>query len=180
MLVCSANLSCSNSRKSRLDQINLGFVAKLLFLAMSSSLDLEIEGAPLLPDSPIHSTRSEGTQGSHIWPWFKSKAAALNEFWFHEETPILLCTFTLYFLASFAKHIIEVPFIGLLERTICNQYYRTHGDANVYNEREIAERLCKVVPVQNKLANVTGWKFSFDAMPGKRTFFANSALLIET
>ena len=134
---------------------------------MSSSLDLEIEGAPLLSDGPIRSIHPEVARGSRTGPWFKSKAAALRELWSREETPILTCTFFLYFLASFAKHIIEVPLIGLLERTICNQYYRAHDDDNSHHEREIAERLCKIVSVQNKLANVTGWKFSFDALPGK-------------
>lgn len=84
----------------------------------------------------------------------------------NDGTPILLCTFALYFLASFAKHIIEVPFIALLEQTICTQYYRHHGNPTVHETQEFAGRLCKVVSVQDKLANVVGWKLFFDAAPG--------------
>lgn len=129
---------------------------------MNSSI--ENEGQPLLPQSPVQATRSP----SLTWTWLKSKTAALREFISREDTPILLCAFTLYFLASFAKHVIEVPLIALLEKTICTQYYRHQGNPTVHDTQEFAGRLCKVVFVQDKLAAVVGWKLSFDAVPGKR------------
>lgn len=124
----------------------------------------ENESQPLLPQSPI-----QADSPSPTWTWTKSNTAALRQFISREETPILLCTFALYFLASFAKHVIEVPFIALLERTICTQYYRHNGNPTAHDRQEFAGRLCKVVPVQDKLATVTGWKFSFDAVPGLLT-----------
>ena len=128
---------------------------------------IENEDQPLLPQSPVRAgsaTRSP----SPTWKWLESKSAAVRGFISREETPILFCTFALYFLSSFAKHIIEVPFIALLERTICAQYYRHHDNSTLHDLQELAERPCKVVDVQDKLAKVVGWKFSFDAVPGTR------------
>lgn len=101
------------------------------------------------------------------WPRLKSKISAVKENLARERTPILLCVFTLQFLASFAKHVIEVPFIALIERTICVKYYRDQGNDHVFAIHEVVEKLCKVAPVQDKLSIVTGWKFAFDALPGK-------------
>lgn len=142
-------------------------MARQLVLVMDQSL--ENEGQPLLPQNPVQ-TGSVSNSPSPTWTWRKSKTAALREYLSREETPIILCTFALYFLASFAKHIIEIPFIALLENTICTQYYRHHGNPAVHDTPQFAGRLCKIVYVQDKLATVVGWKFSFDAVPGKRYF----------
>lgn len=128
---------------------------------------IENEGQPLLPESPVQSGSATHSP-SPTSRWLKSNLAAWKEFLLHDETPILLCTFALYILASFAKHVIEVPSIALFEQTICTQYYRQHGNAAAYDTEEFAGSLCKVVPVQDKLATVVGWKLSFDAVPGKR------------
>lgn len=135
---------------------------------MTSSV--ENESQPLLSPKSIHSVVSPPPSQSRTRLWLARKTASLRGFWRREETPILLCTFTQYFLASFAKHVVEVPFIALLERTICRQYYRSRGDGALRDAQEISGNLCKAVPVQNKLAYVVGWKFSFDALPGKEMF----------
>lgn len=138
----------------------------------------ENESQPLLPLGPVQAGSATHSPSS-TWTRIKSNTAALRQFISREETRILLCTFALYSLASFAKHVIEVPFIALLERTICTQYYRHNGNPTAHDRQEFAGRLCKVVPVQDKLATVTGWKFSFDAVPGKRyCSLAGSILMI--
>lgn len=121
--------------------------------------------APQSRDPDAESTQAEEQERS--WPNIKSKISAFKENLYLDETPILLCVFTLQFLASFAKHIIEVPFIALIERTICVKYYRDLGNDQLSAAYEVVERICKVAPIQDKLSNVTGWKFAFDALPGK-------------
>lgn len=139
---------------------------------------IENEGHPSLSQNPIQPgsvTKSPSPTWTWTWTWLEPRIAAWRDV-SSDETPILLCTFALYFLASFAKHVIEVPFIALLEQTICAQYYRHHGNPTVHDTQEFAGRLCKVVSVQDKLATVVGWKLSFDAAPGRS--FCSLAWLI--
>lgn len=101
---------------------------------MSSSSESEEIGqrflhAPQSRDTDAESTEAED-QEVRNWPNLKSKISAFKESLSRDETPILLCVFTLQFLASFAKHIIEVPFIALIERTICVKYYRDRAMIN--------------------------------------------------
>lgn len=137
---------------------------------MPPSLENEGAGQPFLqlPESRDSDTEnSESEYQVRNWPRLRSKISAFKEILACRETPILLCVFTLQFLASFAKHIIEVPFIALIESTICVKYYRDQSNDHLFAAREVDERFCKVPPVQDKLSIVTGWKFAFDALPGK-------------
>ena len=87
------------------------------------------------------------------------------------EYKTFICVLCLQFLISFAKHIIEVPTIRLLEIAICNRYYRSHQPIHqvAFSARQIDERQCKIPPVQNELAFLVGWRFAFDALPGVLT-----------
>lgn len=136
---------------------------------MNSSF--QSESQPLLPRSPSFSFHEKGSILSRLRSWIESYTAVLREFLSREEAPIIICVFALQFLFSFAKHIVEVPAIRLYEIAICNKYYRTHdidnGNGAFIIAQDIPERLCKVAPVQETLAAVVGWKFSFDALPGR-------------
>lgn len=138
---------------------------------MPLSLENEEVGQPFLQAPRSRDPDAESTWSDNQvrnWPKLKSKISAFKEKLVRDETPILLCVFTLQFLASFAKHIIEVPFIALVESTICAKYYRDHrGNNQLFAGREVVEKFCKVAPIQDKLSLVTGWKFAFDALPGK-------------
>lgn len=137
---------------------------------MPLSSESEEIGKPFLHAPQSRDPDAESTEAEdqvRDWPNLKSKISAFKENLSRDETPILLCVFTLQFLASFAKHIIEVPFIALIERTICVKYYRDHGNDQLSAAHEVVEKLCKVAPIQDKLSIVTGWKFAFDALPGK-------------
>lgn len=138
---------------------------------MPLSLESEEIGQPFLHAPEIRDSDAESTESENQvrnWPNLKSKISAFKENLSRDETPILLCVFTLQFLASFAKHIIEVPFIALIENTICVKYYRDdQGIDQLFAGHEVVEQLCKVAPIQDKLSIVTGWKFAFDALPGK-------------
>lgn len=137
---------------------------------MPPSLENEEAGQPFLQARQSRDLDAESTESKdqvRNWPKLKFKISAFKENLARDETPILLCVFTLQFLASFAKHIIEVPFIALIESTICVKYYRDQGDDQLFAGHDVVEKLCKVAPIQDKLSNVTGWKFAFDALPGK-------------
>lgn len=136
---------------------------------MPLSLENEEAGQPFLqaPQSRHRADSTESEDQVRNWPKLKSKISAFKENLARDEIPILFCVFTLQFLASFAKHIIEVPFIALIERTICVKYYGDQGSDQLFAGYEIVEKLCKVAPIQDKLSFVTGWKFAFDALPGK-------------
>lgn len=125
------------------------------------------ERQPLLPKSLTPSLDSKSSEASDLKQWIKSKKAVLNKFISNRNTIIISCVFALQFLSSFAKHVIEVPVIRLLEIAICNQYYR----GRIVDAQDISEKLCKVAPVQGKLSVLVGWKFSFDALPGEGTTF---------
>ncbi len=146
---------------------------------MPASLSLNgDERLPLLqpPQSPPSAETDHDSSQS---------TTSLKAYLARAETHILFGVFALQFLASFAKHVIEVPFIALIQRTICVKYYRSH-DGNHRDHllfvaaEEIAEKLCKVVPVQNKLATVTGYKFAFDALPGNHLYPSSRHTLIDS
>ena len=117
------------------------------------------ERQPLLGSNAEPSDRPRSRQ----WPF--RGISALKEFLF--ANPIILCTFCLQFCSYFAKHMIEVPTIKLFEQAICNRYYSSRDEVIPAAGQAIDERLCKIPPIQNELAALTGLKFTFDALPGQ-------------
>ncbi|KAI4279778.1 MAG: hypothetical protein LQ337_000058 [Flavoplaca oasis] len=101
---------------------------------------------------------------SHSQYW-KQPLAAVKGFRSHPSTPILFCTFLLFFLINFSRHIIEVPIIRLFELAACHEYY-SHLEGAVGHDRGPDGRLCNAPDVQNELSTLTGWKFGLDAIPG--------------
>lgn len=81
---------------------------------------------------------------------------------------IIASTFILYFLVTFAIQLLEVPTVRLFEIAICDRYYRTTNDGALAGSllKDIDESSCKITAVQNELAEIAGWKISFDAVPG--------------
>ena len=67
---------------------------------------------------------------------------------------------------------IEVPIIKLFEQAICDRYYAAN-DELLMNlvAGPIDENLCKIPAIQNELASLVGWKFTFDALPGISPIF---------
>ena len=110
------------------------------------------EQQPLLR-KPVDERQS--SRKSRLW----GRVHDLNEFMFNN--PILLATFCIQFLNYFAKHMVEVPTLRLIEQAICNHYYASRGD--------VRERYCKVPDIQTELAAITGLKITFDALPGLLT-----------
>lgn len=117
------------------------------------------EREPVLPcEEPATPERSPSS------PWSRP-IAATKKFWSGQSTPVFCCTCLLYFLISFAKHVVEVPTIRLFELAACHAFYAHHEGSvgHGYGSRT-DDRLCKVPAVQNELSTLTGWKFGFDAV----------------
>ena len=81
------------------------------------------------------------------------------------NNPILVSTFCLQFLNYFAKHMVEVPTIKLFEQAVCNRYYKSAEHDSPFEGPSVEERHCKIPPIQNELTELTGLKFTFDALP---------------
>lgn len=62
---------------------------------------------------------------------------------------------------------VEVPTIKLFQQAICNRYHTSHGDYLALNRLDTDEQLCKIPAIQDELALLTGYKFTFDALPGR-------------
>ena len=93
---------------------------------------------------------------------------------FLREDPVIVCVFCLQFCNYFSKHIIEVPIIKLFEQAICDRYYAASRGGLYAATQPVKEGLCKIPAVQNELADLVGWKFTFDALPGNITYFKSS------
>lgn len=118
------------------------------------------ETSPLLPSPDPEPTSPHGLSGCN---YLRSSAVAVTNFWTGGARLILLCTFLLQFLISFATNVTEVPIIRLFELAACHQYY-DHQTSVVGPVDRIDENLCKVPKVQNELSLLTGFKFGFDAV----------------
>lgn len=135
---------------------------------MTSHTDND-ERQPLLPESdqPLCDesiSQTDPSDHSKVWQWIHGGTTTSKDFLF--EHPILICTFCLQFCTYFAKHMVEVPIIKLFEQAICNRYYAAHGELYSIAGEIVDEKMCKIAPIQDELATLTGLKFTFDALPG--------------
>lgn len=134
-------------------------------LGMNRDSHHEVE--PLLRSSDASTSSFDSEQPRSYWrrPWFSQDS---NNDGLSRETKTVICVLCLQFLISFAKHIIEVPTIRLFEIAICNRYYRNSQalGPSIFNGGLIDESNCKLPQIQNELAFLVGWRFSFDALPG--------------
>nr|XP_036589095.1 MFS multidrug transporter [Colletotrichum truncatum]KAF6800737.1 MFS multidrug transporter [Colletotrichum truncatum] len=69
-----------------------------------------------------------------------------------------LCIFALELCVKFAVTLLELPMIGLVELMVCQRY------PNV-GAQDIHDEACKIPIVQNKLAQIIGYKTTLDALP---------------
>ena len=121
------------------------------------------ERQPLLPAASIHSNDSNGSGQPRNGRWPVSSIDSIRAFLSSDAAITIICVFTLQFLISFAKHVVEVPIVRLFETAICDRYYSTHPDADSGRD---GPRSCKLPPIQDQLALITGFRFGFDAFGG--------------
>lgn len=73
---------------------------------------------------------------------------------------------SLAILSDCGETLFAAPRIRFLESIACTRYY-THHDPSLVdrNDGTVPERLCKIDPVQDKVASVMGWQLFFDSIP---------------
>ncbi|ORY56601.1 major facilitator superfamily domain-containing protein [Pseudomassariella vexata] len=68
------------------------------------------------------------------------------------------------FLTQMYDQVRIVPEIALFERSICLSYYSAHDPSVIGPGQLVPEFLCKIPPVQQKLAHLRGWKAFYDGL----------------
>ena len=79
---------------------------------------------------------------------------------------VLLSLYLIFFLFRFALVLLDVPKVRLIEQVVCQQYFQAHPPLNIDVTGLIPETQCKLLPIQKEVATITGWRLSFDALPG--------------
>jgi hypothetical protein len=75
---------------------------------------------------------------------------------------IILCIF----LLEIGDFLQRAPWLRILEDNVCRSYYRSIESSGIDFSKPIPEDLCKVAPVQAKLAMLKGWDSMFSCIPG--------------
>lgn len=86
--------------------------------------------------------------------------------WFRDRR-FYICIFLLKFTLTFYTTIFDLPLVRLVERAVCVEYYKAQASGPDW--QDVQENMCKIVPIQNKLAYVLGFRLSFYALPGLLT-----------
>ncbi|EXL98561.1 major facilitator superfamily domain-containing protein [Fusarium oxysporum II5] len=77
---------------------------------------------------------------------------------------VLLCI-VLAVVSDVGESLYAAPRVRLFESVACTRYYLRHDPSLVDRAGSVPERLCKIDPVQDKVASVVGWQYFFDAIP---------------
>lgn len=146
-----ATLDCA---KSQLNDLN-----KNIFSPLSESMANWVESQPLLLSD------SESTGGREF-----REPLALNTL-VHCNLPsrsawrkhlrFYVLIFSLQFVTNLGFYLSALPLVRLFEREICQHYYGSTDD--------IAEAMCKLPAIQDKLAYILELKDAFDALPGQKS-----------
>ncbi|KAI1013060.1 hypothetical protein LB503_001472 [Fusarium chuoi] len=96
---------------------------------------------------PVASLNTHRTRCS--WPWIYV---------------VLLCI-VLAVVSDVGESLYSAPRVRLFESVACTRHYLRHDPSLVDRDGSVPERLCKIDPVQDKVASVVGWQYFFDAIP---------------
>ena len=107
-----------------------------------SETDHGSEFAASQPTGPPGRTRC-------TWPWIY----------------VVLVLICLAFIADMGETLSTAPRIRFLEFVACTRYYVRYDPSLVDESGTVPERLCKIDPVQSKVALVVGWQLFFDSIP---------------
>lgn len=77
---------------------------------------------------------------------------------------MLLCI-VLAVVSDVGESLYSAPRVRLFESVACTRHYLRHDPSLVDRDGSVPERLCKIDPVQDKVASVVGWQYFFDAIP---------------
>jgi MFS family permease len=59
----------------------------------------------------------------------------------------------------------EAPRTRVYEANICLSHYRQNDPTAIGPDGTVSEKLCKIDPVQQRMATIFGWQEMFDAIP---------------
>jgi MFS family permease len=106
------------------------------------------EVAPLLPSaSPADRPSTQYHRTRCTWPWLRVVALAI----------------ALAIVSDIGEDLYAAPKVRLLESAACAEYYTQH-DSSLLSSA-IPEHLCKLEPIQDRLAGLLGWQLFFDSIP---------------
>lgn len=78
---------------------------------------------------------------------------------------MVILAFALVAIIDMGAFLGEAPRTRVFEANICLGYYRETDPSVIGKDGTIAEKLCKVDTVQQKMAMIFGWQEMFDAIP---------------
>ncbi|KAG9190423.1 hypothetical protein G6011_08511 [Alternaria panax] len=85
------------------------------------------------------------------------------------KKPWVLLVVLIFIMIAFidvGSYLAEAPLTRLYEANLCLKHYRQLGPSVIAGDGSIAEQLCKVDVVQQRLASIFGWQEMFSALPG--------------
>lgn len=106
------------------------------------------ESSPLLSSTPATPEPLEQSKISQRW---------------------LLLIIYLFFLVvtiDVGEFLAVPPKTRVFEASLCFRYYQKYDPSKINDDGTVAEELCKINAVQEKLAAIMGWSDLFDAIPG--------------
>lgn len=103
------------------------------------------------PNQPLKSTSSisHHHRSRCTWPWIY----------------VVALTIAIAIVSDIGENLYGAPRLRLFESVICTRHYLVHDPSRVDDHGAVPEQLCKIDPVQDKLAQVLGWQFFFDSVP---------------
>lgn len=101
----------------------------------------ESAGKPLAP-SPSHRSRC-------TWPWIY----------------VIVLLIGIAIISDVGESLYAAPRVRLFESVICTGHYLQVDPSLVDRDGAVPEHLCKVNPVQDKLASILGWQSFIDSIP---------------
>jgi hypothetical protein len=71
-------------------------------------------------------------------------------------------------LCGVSEAILAAPLAALYEQSLCFSYHEIQNRSNISSfEGSRLLATCQILPIQQQLAKITGWKSVFDALPGE-------------
>jgi hypothetical protein len=80
-------------------------------------------------------------------------------------THVVALCITISIIVDIGEQLFMAPKVRLYESIACAAHYLHHNSSLVGKDGFIPEKLCKVNPVQEKIAMILGWQDCFDSIP---------------
>ena len=71
---------------------------------------------------------------------------------------------------SLSQTLCKTPLLRIIELDICRSYYQIYDPSVIQDDGLVDEELCKIFPVQQKLATINGFILFFSALLGSPSF----------